>query len=68
MNEQDDDESLESQRDSSSFWLDMKTAKSMAEVRGFLHRFDVPEEDFAIRFPSLAKMVQGLPDETPPST
>ncbi|MEV5850331.1 hypothetical protein AB0M32_51095 [Streptomyces sp. NPDC051985] len=68
MNEQDDDESLDSQRDSSSFWLDMKMASSMAEVRGILHRFDVPEEEFSNRFPSLAKLVQGLPDEAAPPT
>lgn len=66
MNEQDDDESLDSQRDSSSFRLDMEMASSMAEVRGILHRFDVPEEEFANRFPSLAKLVQGLQDETAP--
>ncbi|MER7179153.1 hypothetical protein ABT404_06680 [Streptomyces hyaluromycini] len=66
MNEQDDDESLDSQRDSNSFRLDMEMASSMAEVRDILHRFDVPEGEFANRFPSLAKLVQGLPDETAP--
>ncbi len=66
MNEQDDDESLDSQRDSNSFRLDMEMASSMADVRGILHRFDVLEEEFANRFPSLAKLVQGLPDETAP--
>ncbi|MEU9455289.1 hypothetical protein [Streptomyces sp. NPDC048277] len=66
MNEQEDDESLDSQRDSSSFWLDMNLASSMAEVRGILHRFDEPEEEFNNRFPSLAKLVQSLPDETAP--
>ncbi|MFE7928512.1 hypothetical protein ACFU6S_07195 [Streptomyces sp. NPDC057456] len=64
MNEQDEDESSNSQRDSSSFWLAIKTARSMAQVRSVLYRFDVPEEEFANRFPSLAKLVQGLPDES----
>lgn len=67
MNEQqDDDESLDSQRDSSSFWLSMKMASSMAEVQIILDRFDVPEEEFVNRFPSLAKLIQGLPDDTAP--
>lgn len=68
MNEQDDDESLDSQRDSSSFRLEIVMASSTAEVRDILLRFDVPEEEFGNRSPSLAKLVQRLPDEThPPS-
>ncbi|MEU2776162.1 hypothetical protein ABZ646_25330 [Streptomyces sp. NPDC007162] len=66
MNEQDDDESLDSQRDSSSFWLEIMMASSKVEAREILLRFDVPEEEFANRFPSLAKLVQGLPDESDP--
>lgn len=65
MNEQ-DDESLGSQRESNSFGLSMNTASSMAEVRGILHDYDVSEEEFSNRFPSLAKLLQGLPDETAP--
>ncbi|MEU5308250.1 hypothetical protein [Streptomyces sp. NPDC021562] len=43
-------------------------ASSTAEVRDILLRFDVPEEEFGNRSPSLAKLVQRLPDEThPPS-
>ncbi|MBK3632847.1 hypothetical protein JHN52_07740 [Streptomyces sp. MBT97] len=68
MNEQEDDGSANSQRDLSSFWLTMSTARSMAEVRSTIDRFDVPEGEFADRFPSLAKLVQGLPDESAPST
>ncbi|MEU5767512.1 hypothetical protein ABZ782_16480 [Streptomyces asoensis] len=68
MNEQEDDGSATSQRDSSSFWLTMSTARSMAEVRSILSRFDVPEDEFADRFPSLAKLAQGLPDESAHST
>ncbi|WP_314223317.1 hypothetical protein [Streptomyces zaehneri] len=68
MNEQNEDESSNSQRDSSSFWLAMKTARSMAEVRSVLHCFDVSEEEFSNRLPSLAKLVQGLPDESAPPT
>ncbi|MCF1596675.1 hypothetical protein [Streptomyces muensis] len=65
MNEQDSD-SLDSLRDSSSFELRIKTAESMVEVLEILHEHDLSEEDFTNRFPVLAKLFQGLPNETAP--
>lgn len=66
MNEQDNDDSLDSQRESSSFGLSMKLASSMADVRGILHDYGLSEDEFTSRFPSLAKLIQGLPDEAAP--
>ncbi|MFE5489222.1 hypothetical protein ACFQ7Z_04580 [Streptomyces virginiae] len=62
MNEQDSD-SLDSFRESSAFEMTIKTAASRAAVIGILHDHDLNEEDFTKRFPVLAKVVLGLPDE-----
>ncbi|WP_159056203.1 hypothetical protein [Streptomyces sp. DSM 15324] len=61
MNEQ-DSESLDSLRDSSSFELRIKTAESKVEVLGILCEHDLSEEVFTDRFPVLAKLFQGLPN------
>ncbi len=62
MTEQ-DSESLDSFRDSSAFELDIKTAESKVEVLAILHRHDMSQADFTIRFPVLAKVAQELPDD-----
>jgi hypothetical protein len=70
MNEQ-DNESLDSLRESSSFELRIKTVENKAEVEEILHEHHLPDEDFTTRFPVLAKLVQELPDvpdETVPPT
>lgn len=61
MNEQ-DNESLDSLRESSSFELGIKTAESKAEVEQILYEHHLPGEDLTARFPVLAKLVQELPD------
>ncbi|MFF7162666.1 hypothetical protein ACFZBP_15115 [Streptomyces sp. NPDC008086] len=61
MNEQ-DNESLDSLRESSSFELVIKTAESKAEVEEILYEHDLSGEDLTTRFPVLAKLVQELPD------
>ncbi|MEV8454453.1 hypothetical protein AB0467_19175 [Streptomyces sp. NPDC052095] len=65
MHEQ-DDESLGSDRESSSFDLRIRTARSRTEVRGILHEHEMSKEDFTSRFPVLAKATLGLPDEAAP--
>ncbi|CAL2058786.1 MULTISPECIES: hypothetical protein [Streptomyces] len=60
MNEQ-DSESLDSLRESSVFELAIKSAENKGEVSGILHEHGL-SEDFANRFPVLAKVAQGLPD------
>ncbi|WP_433890316.1 hypothetical protein [Streptomyces sp. CA-111067] len=65
MNEQ-DSESLDSLRESSAFDLAIRVAGSKAEVQVILHEFNLSEVDLADRFPVLAKVAQGLPDETAP--
>lgn len=64
MNEQ-DDESLDSLRDSSAFELAIKRAGSKVEVLRILDEYYVSEEDFPDRFPVLAKVTQGLPHGLP---
>ncbi|MFE7803660.1 hypothetical protein ACFU51_03125 [Streptomyces sp. NPDC057430] len=44
--------------------LEIQTAKSKAEAVEILHGYDLPEEDFTVDFPHLAKLVRNLPDET----
>lgn len=61
MNEQ-DDESLDSLRESSAFELAIKTAENKGEVLRILQGHALSEEDFANRFPVLAKVAQGLPE------
>ncbi|MER8116204.1 hypothetical protein [Streptomyces sp. NPDC094031] len=61
MNEQ-DSESLDSLRESSVFELAIRMAENKGEVSGTLHEHGLSEEDFANRFPVLAKVAQGLPD------
>ncbi|MER5742557.1 hypothetical protein ACFV97_06275 [Streptomyces sp. NPDC059913] len=65
MHEQ-DDESLGSDRESSSFDLRIRTARSRAEVEGILHEHEMSEEDFTSRFPVLAKAAPGLLDAAAP--
>ncbi|MFF3216221.1 hypothetical protein ACFYYB_37100 [Streptomyces sp. NPDC002886] len=60
MNEQ--DESLDSGRESSAFWLAIVTAGSKAAVPGVLLVHEVSEKDFINRFPALAEIAQSLPD------
>jgi len=61
MNEQ-DSESLDSLRESSTFDLVIKTAESKVEVSRILYENALSEEEFANRFPILAKLAQELPD------
>lgn len=61
MNEQ-DDETLDSYRESSALDLAIKTAKHKGEAWGVVGEHGFSDEDFADKFPVLAKVVQGLPD------
>jgi len=55
---------LHSSRELSSFYLEIKTAKSQVEIVKILYGYNLSEEAFAKGFPDLAKAVQDLPDDT----
>jgi hypothetical protein len=68
MHEQ-DSESLDSFRESSTFELAIKTADSKVAVLKILVEHDLSQEDFTDRFPVLAEFalkLPDLPDETAP--
>lgn len=67
MNEQSCGDFLDSLRELSAFEFIIQTARSKVEVAEILHGYNLSEENFAYRFPDLAKTVQELPDETSPS-
>lgn len=65
MDGQSDDDYLFSNRDLSSFELEIRMAVSKAQVASILEWFETTEEYFIDNFPDLAKEVTDLPDDPP---
>ncbi|WP_327577733.1 hypothetical protein [Streptomyces sp. NBC_00145] len=53
---------LNSCREMSAFYLEIRMTESKARVAEILERVDLSEDDFIEGFPDLAKKVQELPD------
>lgn len=67
LNEDDCFPLMLSQRECGALYMDIRTAASRAEVADILPRHHLSEDDFVAGFPQLAKWVQDLPDDIPPT-
>ncbi|MFI6852673.1 hypothetical protein [Streptomyces sp. NPDC050416] len=67
MNEHGCGDHMNSSREMSAFELTIRIAMSKAEITEILQGCNLSEEHFVGCFPDLAKAVQELPDEDPPS-